>query len=139
MIAHRARVRLLADAHLPFLSACLCTLLCRDKPHWHECAAPYCAATNLLGGESVVTVVSVVSDGIPTNATTNIAPEANTPGANTPADTPADGGNALPSWGIAIIVVFAVLFALVCMLMIYIINKEKTGQPIFIKTVKPAA
>ena len=82
-----------------------------------------------------MTVVSVVSDGIPTNATTNIAPEANTPGAN----TPADGGNALPSWGIAIIVVFAVLFALVCMLMIYIINKEKTGQPIFIKTVKPAA
>ena len=68
-------------------------------------------ATKLLGGDSVVTVVSVVS-----------APK--------PYPKP-ESGDDLPGWAAGVIALFAVLFCLALCFATFMYTREKQGKPIF--------
>ena len=74
-------------------------------------------ATELLGGDSVVTVVRVVS-------------------APTPYPKP-ETDDALPAWAIGVIVLFVVLFGIVLVFATFMYLREKQGKPVFSSLEEP--
>jgi hypothetical protein len=91
-------------------------------------------ATTLLGGATVVTVTNVVTTGAPipsgsTNSSTNASANA---AATVPTVVYRDrDSDEMPGWGVALVVVVCVLFCAVLILVAVMINKEKSGKPIF--------
>ena len=91
------------------------------------------AATNLLGGASIVTVTAIVQGG-----TVNQAPQVDS-SAGAAAANDSDGDDSVPTWGLAVIVIVGVLAICLCVMMYIMCSKEKQGKPIFTTVVKPAA
>jgi len=91
------------------------------------------AATNLLGGASIVTVTAIVQGG-----TVNQAPQVDS-SAGAAAANDSDGDDSVPTWGLAVIVIVGVLAICLCVMMYIMYSKEKQGKPIFTTVVKPAA
>jgi len=67
-------------------------------------------------------------------------PSAPPPSPSNPAPLPIEKETEkMPSWAIAVIIIVAVLFVVVCIGFCYLIQMEKAGKPIFVSTPKGAA
>jgi hypothetical protein len=86
-------------------------------------------ATTFLGGTSVVQVEVIVSYGS-NNPTVMVNDAVSSPQAAPAGDD--HGHNELPTWGIVVVTLLAVLSAVVCVIVFFLVHKEKSGQPVFI-------